>query len=123
MTDPEDRKLDQLLENINQLRADVEDGFSGLRKDNRTTNERITKQSQTFRDDQNRVINRLDLVAAQVVKVGDDVTEVKEILSEHTDGFEKIERRLDAQLDRVDQHHQRISAVEAKTRHLPTPTK
>jgi chromosome segregation ATPase len=123
MTDNEVRKLDQLLENINQLRTHVEDGFSGLRKDNRTTNERLTKQSQSFREDQTRVINRLDLVAAQVVKVGDDVTEVKEILSEHTDEFEKIERRLDAERDRVDEHHQRISTVEAKTQHLPVPPK
>ena len=123
MTDDEVGKLDQLLENMSQLREHVDEGFSGLRKDNRTTNERVTKQSQFLRDDQNRIINRLDLVAAQVVKVGDEVTEVKEIVSEHTDAFEKIQRRLDRDLDRLDEQHGRMEALEGKTGHLPTRTK
>jgi predicted nucleic acid-binding Zn-ribbon protein len=91
---------DPLLEQLNEL---FDNKLDPVRKELRAIN------------------NRLDLVAAQVAKVGDNVAEVKEIVSGHTQDLDKLQRRMTQGLDRLDDHAKRIDAVEAKTAHLPTP--
>jgi outer membrane murein-binding lipoprotein Lpp len=120
---------DRLLEQLNQLfdnklkvlREHVDESFRAARQDTQRANERITKLSQGFHEDQTRLNNRLDLVAAQVATVGDDVNAVKEIASGHAEDLDKIQRLHDSDLDRLDDHGGRIETLEAKTAHLPTP--
>lgn len=119
-----DRLLEQLKplfdKQLSAIQEHVDDGLAKVRQDTLRTNERITKQSQLFHDDQTRLNNRLDLVAAQVAKVGDDVAEVKEIVSGHTGELDRLQRRVNQDLDRLDNHGERIETLEAKTPHLPT---
>lgn len=120
---------DRLLEQLNQLfdnkfkafREHIDEDFRAAHQDALRTNERITKLSQGFHEDQTRLNNRLDLVAAQVATVGDDVNAVKEIVSGHADDLDKIERLHHTDLDRLDDHGRRIETMEAKTAHLRTP--
>jgi len=66
------------------------------------------------------VNKRLDLVAAQVARVGDDVTEVHKQVKEQSQTLGLIQRRLERDLDRLDDHGRRIEVLEDKTSHLPT---
>lgn len=117
-------QLDKLFDKkLSALREHVDGRFREVGRDNLETNNRITRQSQRFTESLTRLNNRLDLVAAQVVAVGDDAGETKELVSGLPDQLERIERSVSGLTDRLDQHAERLQTVEAKTRHLPTPTK
>lgn len=127
MTDDEVQKLDQLLENLATVRKEVHDSrthlderISETNKQLSKTNERLTQQAKSSREGDDRIAGRLDLVAAHLARLDDDVIQVKEIVSGHSEDLDKIQRRLNKDLDRVDDHGTRIEALEAKTGHLPT---
>jgi septation ring formation regulator EzrA len=128
MTDSEVDKLDQLLQNMAQFRKEVHD--SAARLDERVsetnkhlskTNERLTQQSKWSREGDDRIAGRLDLVAAHLARLDDDVIEVKEIVSGHSEDLDTLQRRLEKDLDRLDDHGKHIDILDAKTAHLPTP--
>lgn len=128
MTDNEVPKIDQLLENMATLRREVHD--SGAHLDERIsetnkhlskTNERLAQQAKWSREGDDRIAGRLDLVAAHLARIDDDVVEVKEIVSGHSEDLDNIQRRQAADLDRFDDQGTRIEVLESKTSNLPTP--
>jgi uncharacterized coiled-coil DUF342 family protein len=108
---------------LSELKADLTDELRQLRSDQSKTNDRVTKQSQSFHEDMTRLGNRLDLVAAHVARVGDDVTEVHEQQAEQSKKLDLLQRRLERDLDRLDDHGRRLEVLEDKTSHLPTRIK
>lgn len=61
---------------------------------------------------------QIDTLASHIRKAKDDLGSQ---LDEQDETLARMERRLNTDLDRLDDHGKRIEALEAKTTHLPSP--
>jgi len=108
MTDEEVKQLDQLFDKkISTLTQRTESGFADLTKIVEHGFATVTAQ--------------IDTVARHLAIVHEKVTGMQTTQSEHSDQLGRIERRLNQDLDRLDDHGTRIETLEAKAGHLPTP--
>lgn len=117
-----DKKLSENQEGtaakIGQLAKRVDQGFA-----NTATTEQLSALTKRVEEGfaNAATIEQIDAVAKHLAEANAHLGEIDATLKHQSESLEAISRRLNSDLDRLDDHGARIKQLEAKTAHLPAP--
>lgn len=121
MADISLERIEQLFDKkFTAMNGQLEDRMQELGQDNAQTRERITELAKQVDEGVANAATtaQIDTLANHLQEFRDNIGSQ---LNEQGDTLARIERRLNTDLDRLDDHGQRIETLEAKTAHLPAP--